>query len=1022
MMIDQKLLQDKVSKYEKEHLAYKAYADFLKAVLANACKRMMPYAIIEARPKEIASFAEKVVRKQEKYHRDPGYDITDRCGARVVTQTTREKDMVCEYIRKHFLIDEANSIDKKSELKDDQFGYLGMHYVVQIKEGVREMEGIPVDEAVLTGAKGFKAEIQVKTMLEHAWANPLHDRLYKVALKVRPAMKRDAAGLMALIEDADARIGRLADQVDSFLGHYAAFLRPDELEMEIAIVKALLDCEQYAGKGTAPADPCSSEVKAKLHLRLGKLTSLTGKRKEAIEEWEKGMACRAKNQDALKLELGYALCQEHRQDADHPVYARGQAMLGEVADRKPNKSEVETASQGEARAEALHRLAWTYGNLRGKEKQARDRYREALDLAPGNPYHFAAYLGYEVFCSHGLKFIRCMRDYVTQAIETCKAHIDVGIEQPRAQFTMGRLYLLLDSDQEAMDAYLRAIHLLMDAKSYTPVEALDDELGFLESINLGEELPPKHDQISRLLRLARAAKRLQKGLGYDLKDAMSEEAKAGKLGSPRRALIVVGGAGFMPEAKKDEYRKVVAWALVHADADGVVCSGGTAVGIPGVVGEEVQRLREANAKAFTLVGYLPQRGRLTVSGDGKRYDLLIQTQGDDFGPLEPIQGWVDLLGSGLSPGMVRVLGIEGGKVAAVEYRLALALGAKLAVIPGSGREADAILRDPEWSKSPNLIRLPMSVIDEATMRAFVRPSLMDIKDPKKLDELAELVHVKYLANTPYSDVDPVRRRFDRLRDDLKESNRQQILYAAEILASQGFDVKFVGDKEPIVQPEFTLDEVDNMAALEHGRWSIERLAAGWSPGPRKDVNAKINPSLVTWENLPDGPDGMKKYDRIAIGDYAEHLRKAGYQIVHSGEPRRPVTPLAMSVKVLLRNDKGEILLLQRSKSSKNNAGKWDFPGGKVDSGEELTAALVREVKEETGLAIRLNCLAGSFQSYPPGRIVVYLALDAELAAGQSSDDVHLSEEHSAHQWAPAGSLAAVDLCPQFLEFARTLKT
>ena len=232
------------------------YRDFLEQVLRRACKRMMPYAVVEARVKEMPSFAEKIVRKQEKYHRDPNtYDITDRCGARVVTQTAREKEMVCQYIRTHFLVDKANSLDKRSELKDDQFGYLAVHYVVQIHDGVRRMEGVTLSREVPVGPKGLKAEIQVKTLLEHAWANPLHDRLYKAALKLPPPVRRDAAGLMALIEDADGRINRLADQVDSYLGQYAAYLAPDELEREIAIVSAVLECGRSARPSKRAAAP-----------------------------------------------------------------------------------------------------------------------------------------------------------------------------------------------------------------------------------------------------------------------------------------------------------------------------------------------------------------------------------------------------------------------------------------------------------------------------------------------------------------------------------------------------------------------------------------------------------------------------------------------------------------------------------------------------------------------------------------------------------------------------------------------
>ena len=61
-------------------------------------------------------------------------------------------------------------------------------------------------------------------------------------------------------------------------------------------------------------------------------------------------------------------------------------------------------------------------------------------------------------------------------------------------------------------------------------------------------------------------------------------------------------------------------------------------------------------------------------------------------------------------------------------------------------------------------------------------------------------------------------------------------------------------------------------------------------------------------------------------------------------------PFVLSAKVVVRDAHGRCLLLKRSMSSKNNRGKWDLPGGKVDAGERFDEALLREVAEETGLS------------------------------------------------------------------------
>ena len=61
-----------ISEYEDQQPAYKAFATFIREVLATAAGKLMPYAVVEARAKDMASFAEKVVRKRKKYQTIPG--------------------------------------------------------------------------------------------------------------------------------------------------------------------------------------------------------------------------------------------------------------------------------------------------------------------------------------------------------------------------------------------------------------------------------------------------------------------------------------------------------------------------------------------------------------------------------------------------------------------------------------------------------------------------------------------------------------------------------------------------------------------------------------------------------------------------------------------------------------------------------------------------------------------------------------------------------------------------------------
>jgi 8-oxo-dGTP diphosphatase len=52
------------------------------------------------------------------------------------------------------------------------------------------------------------------------------------------------------------------------------------------------------------------------------------------------------------------------------------------------------------------------------------------------------------------------------------------------------------------------------------------------------------------------------------------------------------------------------------------------------------------------------------------------------------------------------------------------------------------------------------------------------------------------------------------------------------------------------------------------------------------------------------------------------------------------------------NEKGEVLLLRRSTTSRTDPGKWCRPGGQVEFGESVTDAVERETMEETGIVVR----------------------------------------------------------------------
>jgi 8-oxo-dGTP diphosphatase len=126
-------------------------------------------------------------------------------------------------------------------------------------------------------------------------------------------------------------------------------------------------------------------------------------------------------------------------------------------------------------------------------------------------------------------------------------------------------------------------------------------------------------------------------------------------------------------------------------------------------------------------------------------------------------------------------------------------------------------------------------------------------------------------------------------------------------------------------------------------------------------------------------------------------------------------PFTLSAKVVIRDEGDRCLLLRRTTTSQGNPGRWDFPGGKVETGESFDRSVVREVREETGLEIFIVRVVGFAESESPEKRIAYIILEGRRERG----DVRLSEEHEEFQWAPIRSLPAMDLCPQFVEFAKS---
>lgn len=117
--------------------------------------------------------------------------------------------------------------------------------------------------------------------------------------------------------------------------------------------------------------------------------------------------------------------------------------------------------------------------------------------------------------------------------------------------------------------------------------------------------------------------------------------------------------------------------------------------------------------------------------------------------------------------------------------------------------------------------------------------------------LAQAIHAEYLRSPGATDAaDRARVPWDDLPEDLKESNRRQVDHINAYLHAAGYGIKPLTDWDA-ANFQFTPEEVERMARLEHARWVEERARLGWRYDPGlKDAEKKTHPYLVEWDSLP----------------------------------------------------------------------------------------------------------------------------------------------------------------------------
>lgn len=205
---------------------------------------------ITGRVKKPASLADKLRRKPGRYRQLA--DVTDLVGLRVITYFESDVAAVSHLLEEHFSVDWGNSVDKSKMHDPDRFGYMGVHYVLRVGQ----------DQPGLEAFHGAEFEVQIRSILQHAWAEIEHDLGYKNREAVPREVQRRFYRLAGLLEMADEEFMAL----DRLSRDYAATL-PERVQREPDSV--FIDAQSIAYLlQTSPVRDLDAGVAAALNVLL----------------------------------------------------------------------------------------------------------------------------------------------------------------------------------------------------------------------------------------------------------------------------------------------------------------------------------------------------------------------------------------------------------------------------------------------------------------------------------------------------------------------------------------------------------------------------------------------------------------------------------------------------------------------------------------------------------------------------------------------------------------------------------